>query len=115
MVDREFRDYVTSRLNNEFHGAELVETGIFSYLTNPPKTGFSLVSAFGIEYIFDREKASEIFVQSMSNLICKVGIICISFYRGCNEDGLWEQNGFEVVDGYKGGTLDFQMYAYKSK
>lgn len=112
MVDREFRDYTKRRLKEKFSGAEMVETGIFSYLTNPPKTGFSLVSAFGIEYVFKRETAPEIFVQSMPKLVCRNGIVCIGMYNGDDVDKLWEEKGFEVVMGYT-GFLDYQMYVYK--
>jgi hypothetical protein len=102
MVDRRIPEYTRERLAREFPGAELVQSGIFEYLANPPKKGFSVVGAFGIEYLFEKEKAPETFVAAMPNLVGKDGIVYISFYCGENVDPLWKKSGFEVVRGYEG-------------
>lgn len=97
MVDRYFPDYTLNRLATEFNGVELVESGIFAYLTDPPKKDFSVVSAFGIEYVFLRKEAPETFVTAMKNVVAKDGIVFINFYCGKNVDSLWRRSGFEVV------------------
>lgn len=102
MVDRRIPEYTRERLAAEFPGVELVKSGIFEYLANPPKRDFSVVGAFGIEYLFERREAPESFVAAMPNLVGKDGIVYICSYCGKNVDELWRRVGFEVVRGYEG-------------
>lgn len=102
MVDRRIASYTRERLTAEFDGVDLVESGIFAYIIMPPKKYFSVVGAFGIEYVFEKREAPETFVAAMQKLVSKGGIVIISAYCGKNVDSFWRRSGFEVVKGHSG-------------
>lgn len=104
LVDRQFEPLTLGCLRSEHPETEIIESGLFTYLDHPTRTGFSVVTALGIEYVLEDEVAMKALIKGTPKLLLPGGFVCIFPYFGKDMRRTWVQQGFEEIHGYNGNA-----------
>jgi hypothetical protein len=114
LLDKEFSSYTKGRLREQFSEIEVVERGMFDFLSDTEATGgFSMVTLIGVEYVARKMEAAQALADGLGRKMIPGGIVMIVPCGG-NMDTIWEQSGFEVIEGFR-TWVDLVVYRYAPK
>lgn len=95
LVDKFFSETTRKVFDENNPEVRLIRSGMFAFLTNPPETGFSVVSAFAIEYLLDTRERMQYLITSLPKVL-RPGSIVFVDYPISKRDMIydWKENGF---------------------
>ena len=113
VLDRYFSPTVAIYFSQERPNITRIQRGIFTFLGSPSRSGFSLVTAFAMEYVFCDPQKLEMLVKSLPKILIPGSFVSVYPYLGIDQDALWKENGFDVIEGYR-GIYSSLLYRYAS-
>lgn len=97
LLDKKFSAITLRIMDEMLPEVGLIKAGIFAFLSQPQQKDFSLVSAFGIDYLLDGPRRMKAFITMLPKILRPGAFICIAPYYGKDLGIVWEDNGFISV------------------
>jgi len=113
LVDRHFSPEARARFQRDYSGVTTIESGMFSFLGNPPAADFSIVTLIGVEHAFFDPMAISTLVTLLPNVLRKDGVVIVAPYIAENPKQEWINGGFQPLLSWT--TDNILMYRYKGR
>lgn len=94
LVDRGFSSYTRRHISRKI---QLVESGLFAFLEDPNNSGFTFISAFGIEYVLSDEPKIDALITQTAKTLTKPGFVVVFPYVSYSRHKVWTKNGFKTI------------------
>ena len=97
LVDRHFSPRARARFQKDYPDVTTIESGMFSFLGNPPVTDFSIVTLIGVEHAFFDQMAISTLITLLPNALQKDGVAIVFPFMGDNPKQEWLSQGFQPL------------------
>lgn len=97
LVDRGFSSRARARFQKDYSEVATIESGMFSFLGNPPVADFSIVTLIGVEHAFFNPMAMPTLVTLLPNVLRRDGVAIVFPCIGDNPRQEWLKQGFQPL------------------
>lgn len=97
LLDKKFSDEAL-RIMDDNPEIGLIQAGIFAFLNEPKQRGFSVVSAFGVDYLLDGPSRIGALIVALPKILMPGGFVSVAPYSGKDIGNIWEDNGFTAIE-----------------